>query len=363
MYGDCSLIVNDEVLKYRLEPELENTLLEEPKHYLVTGGAGFIGSNLVETLLRLNQRVTTLDNFSTGNRDNLAQVEALVGFDNWSRHTLIEGDICDYSACARACLGVDVVLHQAALGSVPRSIADPLATYNANSTGFLNMLTAARDEGIKRFVYAASSSTYGDSELLPKTEDTIGNPLSPYAVTKYANELYANVFGSCYGMETIGLRYFNVFGPRQDPAGAYAAVIPKWIGSMLKGTRCKVYGDGHTSRDFCFVANAVQANIRAAITTRREALNQVYNVAFGERTSLIELHEILKQHLCGLVQDLEIAEPVFVDFRKGDVRHSLANIEKAQENLGYSNAYSPAFGLEYTARWFAQLAMDRAKNG
>lgn len=345
-----------ELLKYELAEDLEKTLLNDPKHYLVTGGAGFIGSNIVEILLSLNQRVTTLDNFSTGHEKNLEQVKDLVGSDKWKNHSLIRGDITDLSTCARACAGVDIVLHQAALGSVPRSIADPLATHSANATGFLNMLVAARNEGINRFVYAASSSTYGDSLVLPKEEDNIGNPLSPYAVTKYTNELYANVFGSCYGMETIGLRYFNVFGPRQDPDGAYAAVIPKWIGSMLHGKRCTINGDGQTSRDFCFVANAVQANIRAATTTNDKALNQVYNVAYGEQTSLTKLHSILKENLCELVQNLYIEEPLYAEFRKGDVRHSLANIEKAKTFLGYSDLYGPGRGLEYTSQWFVKLS-------
>lgn len=346
-----------ESLNYQLSSDLQNTLSNNAKHYLVTGGAGFIGSNIVEMLLRLNQRVTTLDDFSTGHEKNLLQVKNLVGPDNWKNHILIRGDIKDLATCARACKGVDVVLHQAALGSVPRSIVDPIATHSANITGFLNMLVAARDEGINRFVYAASSSTYGDSDVLPKEEDTIGNPLSPYAVTKYVNELYANVFGSCYGMETIGLRYFNVFGPRQDPEGAYAAVIPKWIRAMLSGKQCTINGNGQTSRDFCFVANAVQANIRAATVTDSRALNQVYNVAFGKRTSLIKLHKILMQNLCEFDENLHIEEPLFTDFRKGDVLHSLAGIEKAKTYLGYSDLYGPEEGLEYTSKWFVRKSI------
>ncbi len=349
-----------ELQDYQLSSDLQNILLNDSRHYLVTGGAGFIGSNIVEMLLRLNQRVTSLDNFSTGHEKNLIQVKNLVGPDNWKNHNLIKGDISDIATCVKACKGVDVVLHQAALGSVPRSIADPIATHSSNATGFLNMLIAARDEGIDRFVYAASSSTYGDSKALPKEEGTIGNPLSPYAVTKYVNELYANVFASCFGMETVGLRYFNVFGPRQDPNGAYAAVIPKWISYMLSGKQCTINGDGQTSRDFCFIANAVQANIRAATTTDSKALNQVYNVAFGKRTSLIELHSILKQNLCEIIENLHIEEPLFADFRKGDVLHSLADIEKAKTYLGYSDLYAPETGLKYTSQWFAQSSIGNS---
>jgi UDP-N-acetylglucosamine 4-epimerase len=271
----------------------------------VTGAAGFIGSHLLETLLRAGQSVRSLDNFATGHRSNLDDVRARVGEAAWARHEFVEGDIADPATCAAACAGMDWVLHQAALGSVPRSIADPLVTHRANATGFLNMLVGARDAGVRRFVYAASSSTYGDSPTLPKVEDVIGNPLSPYAVTKYLNELYAQVFGRCYGLSTIGLRYFNVFGPRQDPNGAYAAVIPRWIAAMLDGVECTINGDGETSRDFCFVANAVQANLRAALVEDPEAIGRVYNVAVGERTDLNQLH-------AGLAEALQARRPGLV---------------------------------------------------
>ena len=264
--------------------EVRESLRESPRTWLITGVAGFIGSNLLETLLKLDQRVVGLDNFATGYQRNLDEVKTLVEPSQWARFEFIEGDICDLDACRRACEGVDYVLHQAALGSVPRSLADPIATNAANVTGFVNMLVAARDAKVKRFVYAASSSTYGDHPGLPKVEDVIGKPLSPYAVTKFVNELYADVFARCYGIESIGLRYFNVFGARQDPNGAYAAVIPKWTAAMIKGEPVFINGDGETSRDFCYVANAVQANLLAATTQNSEAVNEVYNVAVGDRT-------------------------------------------------------------------------------
>src|SRR5512134_396706 len=259
------------------------------RRWLVTGSAGFIGSHLVEALLSLGQEVVSLDNFATGYPRNLSEVHAVVGEEAWRRHTFIEGDIVDLATCRRACDRVEIVLHQAALGSVPRSIDDPLLTHAANATGFLNMLVAARDAGTRRFVYAASSSTYGDHPGLPKVEDQIGQPLSPYAVTKYLNELYADVFGLCYGTSAIGLRYFNVFGARQDPEGAYAAVIPRWVRAMLRGDQVSIYGDGVTSRDFCYVANAVQANLLAALTSNPRAVNGVYNIAVAHSTSLNQL--------------------------------------------------------------------------
>lgn len=267
-------------------------LRRSPRSWLVTGAAGFIGSNLLETLLKLDQRVIGLDNFATGRRSNLEDVKRLVTPEQWARHEFIEGDIRDLEDCRRACEGVDFVLHQAALGSVPRSLVDPIATNAANVTGFVNMLVAARDAKVKRFVYAASSSTYGDHPGLPKVEDVIGRPLSPYAVTKLVNEIYADVFGRCYGLPSIGLRYFNVFGPRQDPNGAYAAVIPRWIAALIKGDTVIVNGDGETSRDFCYVDNAVQANLLAALAEESAAINQVYNVAVGDRTTLNDLHSL-----------------------------------------------------------------------
>jgi UDP-N-acetylglucosamine 4-epimerase len=322
------------------------------RRWLVTGSAGFIGSHLVETLLGLGQEVVSLDNFATGYRTNLEEVRRAVGDDAWRRHRFIEGDIVDPAACRQACQGVDVVLHQAALGSVPRSIEDPLRTHAANATGFLNMLVAARDAGVRRFVYAASSSTYGDDPSLPKVEDLIGRPLSPYAVTKYLNELYADVFASCYGVESIGLRYFNVFGARQDPEGAYAAVIPRWVRAMLRGERVSIYGDGETSRDFCYVANAVQANLRAAVATEPAALNQVYNVAVGDRTTLNELHRVLVELLGERLPRLRVPAPVHEAFRPGDVRHSQADVGKARRLLGYVPTHDLRAGLAAALSWY-----------
>lgn len=322
--------------------------------WLVTGSAGFIGSHLVETLLRLNQQVISLDDFSTGYRENLHQVQDAVGSYAWKRHRFIEGSIADLDTCRAACRNADIVLHQAALGSVPRSILDPLATHTANVTGFVNMLVAARDANAQRFVYAASSSTYGDHEGLPKVEDVIGHPLSPYAVSKYANELYAEVFARCYGMETIGLRYFNVFGARQDPEGAYAAVIPRWVRSMLISEPVEINGDGETTRDFCFVANAVQANLLAAVTEDRRALNQVYNIAVGDSTSLNELFEILRSLLSEERSSLRTVQPVHRAFREGDVRHSRADITKARELLGYEPTHTVSTGLREALSWYVK---------
>jgi UDP-N-acetylglucosamine 4-epimerase len=302
--------------------------------WLVTGVAGFIGSNLLETLLKLDQHVVGLDNFATGYQHNLEEVKSLVTPAQWANFQFIQGDIRHLEDCQRACAGVDYVLHQAALGSVPRSLADPITTNSANITGFLNILVAARDAQVKSFTYAASSSTYGDHPALPKVEDNIGKPLSPYAVTKYVNELYADVFSKCYGFHAIGLRYFNIFGPRQYPNGAYAAVIPKWIDAMLKGEIVCINGDGETSRDFCFVANAVQANILAACSTD-QAKNQVYNIAVGERTSLNSLFFLIRNNLATHGVHLDV-QPIYQDFRAGDVLHSQAEIGKAKRLLGYS---------------------------
>lgn len=320
--------------------------------WLVTGVAGFIGSNLLEALLKAGQQVVGLDNFATGHAHNLDQVRSLVGEVRWAEFRFIEGDISDLGACREACEGVDYVLHQAALGSVPRSIEDPLLTNQSNITGFLNMLVASRDAGVKRFVYAASSSTYGDHPGLPKVEEAIGRPLSPYAVTKYVNELYADVFARCYGFDSIGLRYFNIFGPRQDPDGAYAAVIPKWIASMIKNEPVFVNGDGETSRDFCFVDNAVQANVLAALAEDPVAGNQVYNVAVGERTSLNQLYESIRAELATRYTHLQNAKPVYRDFRAGDVRHSLADISKAERLLGYQPTHRIGEGLGEAMDWY-----------
>ena len=334
--------------------KLQNELKKKSKTWLVTGVAGFIGSNLLETLLKLDQCVVGLDNFATGYQRNLDEVEGLVSPEQWARFRFIKGDIRNLEDCRQACAGVDHVLHQAALGSVPRSIEDPITTNGANIDGFINMLVAARDAQVKSFTYAASSSTYGDHPGLPKVEDQIGKPLSPYAVTKYVNELYADVFARCYGFNTIGLRYFNVFGPRQDPDGAYAAVIPKWAAALLKGETIWVNGDGETSRDFCFVANAVQANLLAATTTSLDALNQVYNVAVGDRTTLNDLFRSLRDNLSahGVAPE---TQPQYREFRAGDVRHSQADIGKAQRLLGYAPSHRINDGIRVAMPWYVGL--------
>lgn len=336
-------------------------LAARPRRWLVTGSAGFIGSHLIETLLAMGQWVASLDDFSTGYRSNLDEVREAVGEAAWRRHRFIEGDVADLIACREACHGVDIVLHQAALGSVPRSIANPLATHEANATGFLNVLLAARDAGVKRFVYAASSSTYGDHPGLPKVEDQIGRPLSPYAVTKYVNELYADVFGRCYGFETIGLRYFNVFGARQDPDGAYAAVIPKWVATMLASEAIVVNGDGETTRDFCYIDNVVQANLLAALVADKAAVGEVYNVAVGGRLSLSELAGMLRELLRARHPALFVPAPRYQDFRAGDVRHSQADIGKAKRLLGYAPTHGVRAGLAEAMPWYeARVMHDRA---
>lgn len=326
------------------------SLLEQPRTWLITGVAGFIGSNLLETLLKLDQKVIGLDNFATGHQRNLDEVNALVSEKQWGNFQFIEGDIRRLQDCQKVCAEVDYVLHQAALGSVPRSLNDPITTNETNIDGFLNMLVAARDCGVKSFTYAASSSTYGDHPGLPKVEDRIGKPLSPYAVTKYVNELYADVFARAYGFRTIGLRYFNVFGKRQDPNGAYAAVIPKWTGAMLRQDQVEINGDGETSRDFCFIENVIQMNILAA-TASDEAKNQVYNVAVGDRTSLNQLFEYLIAALRdnGIAYELPI---LYKDFRDGDVRHSQADINKAQRALGYAPAFDIQSGIVRSMPWY-----------
>lgn len=327
-------------------------LNEKPATWLVTGVAGFIGSNLLETLLKNGQQVVGLDNFATGHQHNLDQVQGLVGEQSWQNFKFINGDIRNIDDCHKACAGVQYILHQAALGSVPRSIEDPIRTNSANIDGFVNMLVAARDAKAKRFVYAASSSTYGDHPGLPKVEDTIGKPLSPYAVTKYVNELYADVFARCYGLESMGLRYFNVFGPRQDPNGAYAAVIPKWIAALVKNEDVYINGDGETSRDFCYIKNVIQANLLAATTENPNAANQVYNIAVGDRTTLNELLEYLRENLVKHFQVLASFKPVYRDFRNGDVRHSLADISKAKILLGYNPSYRVREGLIEALDWY-----------
>lgn len=331
---------------------LKSDLSNSPSTWLITGVAGFIGSNLLETLLKLNQKVKGLDNFSTGHRYNLDEVKNLVSEEQWKNFTLLEGDIRDIDNCHDACKGVDYVLHQAALGSVPRSIEDPALTNANNITGFLNMLIAARDAEVTRFVYAASSSTYGDHPDLPKQEDKIGKPLSPYAVTKFVNELYADVFSRTYNFNTIGLRYFNIFGQRQDPNGAYAAVIPKWFAALLSGEDAFINGDGKTSRDFCFIDNCVQANLLAATAVSEDAVNQVYNVAYGERTTLTELHGLIKDRVDASGRKTGDSQLIYRDFRAGDVRHSLADISKAETLLGYAPQFDIKSGLNKASEWY-----------
>jgi UDP-N-acetylglucosamine 4-epimerase len=326
-------------------------LRAKPKRWLVTGSAGFIGSHLVHALLELDQHVVGLDDFSTGHRRNLDEVRADVGAAAWRRHSFIEADITELPACRRACEDVDIVLHEAALGSVPRSIEDPLRTHAVNVTGFLNMLVAARDSRVERFVYAASSSTYGDHPDLPKVEDVIGAPLSPYAVTKLTDELYADVFGRCYGVATIGLRYFNVFGPRQDPEGAYAAVIPRFVATMLDERSPLIHGDGETTRDFCYIENVIEANLLAA-TSGPDAIGHVYNVAYGTRTSLNELYLSLRDLIRERHPALCIPDPAYDDFRPGDVRHSEADIGKARRLLGYIPRWDVRSGLAVALAWY-----------
>lgn len=328
-------------------------LRARPRRWLVTGAAGFIGSNLVEALLRLGQEVVGLDNFATGHRRNLDDVREVVGGEAWRRFRFVEGDIRELDDCRAVCDGAELVLHQAALGSVPRSIDDPLTTNAANVDGTLNLLVAARDAGVRRFVYAASSSTYGDHPGLPKVEDEIGRPLSPYAVSKYVNELYARVFTDVYGLETVGLRYFNVFGRRQDPAGAYAAVIPRWVGLLLRGEPCHVNGDGETSRDFTHVDNVVQANLLAATAAAGGVAGEVFNVACGERTTLNDLFRTIRDGLAEMEPAVAGAEPVHRDFRPGDVRHSLADVSRAAERLGYRVERTVEEGLRATLAWYA----------
>lgn len=367
--------------------KLKTHLATEPHTWLITGVAGFIGSNLLETLLKLNQRVVGLDNFATGYQHNLDEVRSLVSAEQWANFNFIQGDIRNLDDCRRAMTfslpqsafsnphSVEYVLHQAALGSVPRSVENPIATNDTNINGFLNMLVAARDAKVKRFVYAASSSTYGDHPALPKVEDKIGKPLSPYAVTKYVNELYADVFARTYGFNTIGLRYFNVFGPRQDPDGAYAAVIPKWIACMIKGEPVYINGDGETSRDFCFIENVRQINLLAATVSddvipaqagtqvNMSPTNQVYNVAVGDRTTLNQLYQQLHLNLLPAYPHLQDVKPVYRDFRGGDVRHSLADISKAATLLGYQPTHRIGEGLKVAMDWYVRHLAQKSELG
>lgn len=332
--------------------EVCRNLKNRPARWLVTGVAGFIGSNLLQTLLELGQTVTGLDNFLTGYQKNLDMVRDLTGQEAWGRFHFIEGDIRNLDACRAACRNVDHVLHEAALGSVPRSIDDPILTNGCNIDGFVNMLVAVRDAGVQSFVYAASSSTYGDSPELPKREDKIGHPLSPYAVTKYVDELYADVFNRCYDFSSIGLRYFNVFGQRQDPFGAYAAVIPQWHAAMLRGETVYINGDGETSRDFCYIDNVVQANILASVA-EAAARGKVYNVAFGQRTTLNQLFSLIQAEVSRHRPEAAVMKPAYREFRAGDVRHSLADISLARKLLGYEPCYDVRQGLTLASNWYA----------
>jgi UDP-N-acetylglucosamine 4-epimerase len=336
--------------------ELQEHLKSNQNIWLITGVAGFIGSNLLEKLLILNQKVVGLDNFDTGHQHNIDQAiedaEKVTGKKLRSNFSFIEGDIRELEDCKKACNGVNYVLHQAALGSVPRSIEDPINTNRANIDGYLNILVASKDAKVRRFVYAASSSTYGDHPDLPKVEDKIGNPLSPYAVTKVVNELYASVFAKTYGFKTIGLRYFNIFGKRQDPNGAYAAVIPKWVAAILNKEDVFINGDGETSRDFCYIDNTVQMNLLAATTDNDKATDQIYNTALNDRTSLNKLHQMIETELIRHISDFEKKKPFYRDFRSGDVRHSQANIDKANILLGYLPTHKIEYGLQETIEWY-----------
>jgi UDP-N-acetylglucosamine/UDP-N-acetylgalactosamine 4-epimerase len=332
--------------------DLQNRLENAPKRWLVTGVAGFIGSNVLEALLKLNQRVLGLDNYSTGKQGNLQQVRELVPQTAWGNFEMLEGNIADLATCERACQGIDYVVHLAALGSVPGSIADPLGCHQSNVTGFINVLEAARKQDVKRLVYASSSAVYGEEPGLPKTEDKMGRPLSPYAASKATNELYAQAYSQAYGFRSVGLRYFNVFGPRQDPDGAYAAVIPKWIASLLSREPVFINGDGETTRDFCYVSNVVQANLLAATTENPEAFNQVFNVALGERTSLNQLFQTIQAALRQLDPGLPEQQPVYRAFREGDIRHSVASIDKARRLLGFEPTHRIDAGLALAMDWY-----------
>ena len=350
------------ILNMTLYQQTKDRLRAAPQAWLVTGAAGFIGSNLVEELLRLGQRVTGLDDFSSGHQRNLDEVQQLVGATAWGNFKMIRGDIRDAAACREACAGVLYVLHHAAIGSVPRSIEEPLVAHAVNVTGTLEVMLAARAAGARRFIYASSSAVYGDDPAALKVESTLGACLSPYAVNKLADELYAQVFGRCYGVETVGLRYFNIFGPRQDPDGAYAAVIPKWIAAMLHGDEVIIFGDGETTRDFCQVADVVQANLLAATTTNPDAVGKVFNVARRGRTTLNELYEILRSRLEPHQPALRGARPVYRDFRPGDVRHSEGSIEAAARALGYEPQFTVASGLDAALEWYRRNLGENTKH-
>jgi len=338
---------------------LRSSLKRNPKRWLITGVAGFIGSNILKELLNLNQSVIGLDNLSTGHQNNLDDLKKNTHVDKWKNFSFLEGDITDFNICKRSVKDVDFVLHQAALGSVPRSIKDPLNTNKSNIEGFLNMIYASKESKVKRFLYAASSSTYGDHKALPKKENAIGNPLSPYAVTKRVNEMYADVFGKVYGLNSVGLRYFNVFGPSQDPKGAYAAVVPKWIDAMKKGKTIYINGDGKTSRDFCYIKNAVQANLLASTCKKSISINQVYNVAVGEKTSLNSLFQLIQDEFLNLDPKFKKVTPVYRDFRAGDIKHSLANIAKASKHFNYQPTHKIAEGIKETVAWYLSTQLKK----
>lgn len=332
---------------------LTERLKEDKRTWLVTGCAGFIGSNILEFLLNSEQKVVGLDNFSTGKKENLNEIKDAVG-DYWSNFRFIEGDVSQIEDCFGAIKGVDHVLHQAALGSVPRSIKDPLASHNSNVNGHLNMLHAATTEKVKSFVFASSSSVYGDNADLPKHEDIIGNQLSPYAVTKYVNELYAKVFRMHYGINTLGIRYFNVFGRRQNPDSVYAAVIPKWIKLMMNNEAISIYGDGSTSRDFCYIDNVIQMNILASLSEDKKAFGEIYNCAFSDTTSLNDLYKTLKSLIESKDSKIRVQQPNYLEFRDGDIKHSLACIDKAKEKLGYYPSHSLTEGMKETIDWYLE---------
>lgn len=332
--------------------KIQLELKKNPKKWVITGVAGFIGSNLLEALLRLDQSIVGIDNFSTGSQKNLDDVRKYVSKKQWNRFFFHKGDILDPKLCQKICENADYVLHQAALGSVPRSIEDPYTSNNSNITGFLNMIVAAKESNVTKFVYAASSSSYGDHPGLPKVESEIGNPLSPYAVTKLVNELYANVFKITYNFPSIGLRYFNIFGRRQSIDSAYAAVIPKWIGEILNNKAITINGDGKTSRDFTFIDNVIQANILSATSKDPKAAGEVYNIAVGDRTSLIEMYNFISKNIQSNLASMKIEQPKFGDFRSGDVRHSLADITKANNLLGYQPSHNVEQGIKETVSWY-----------
>lgn len=341
--------------------DILNAIKSNTNAWLVTGAAGFIGSHLVEELLRANQKVVGLDNFSTGFKQNLDKIESAVSSSQWKNFCFIEADIADLAACQYACENVDYILHQAALASVPASMDDPIKAHDVNVTGFINILTAARDQGVRRVVYASSSAVYGEGKELPKTEEKISDPISPYAANKYMNEVYAKTFSHCFGLETVGLRYFNVFGPRQDPNGAYAAVIPKWLEAMLQKKPAYIYGDGESTRDFIFVKDVVRANLLAALTDAPGALNQAYNIGLGNQITLNQLFNLLSELLSEHLHTQQVRAPRYEVAREGDIRHSYANVRKTKELLEFSPKFSLKEGLRENIKWYADKQLERQR--